>query len=152
MTPIERARRLSELSKLNSESEMEEFDRHIEALIGHTDAATLAELFHAFDDETSDPGVMWRLLQLVESVDDDTYVIALARAAPAMGERAHGWAVKLLGRVINSEKARAAYVRAIPAMSPAERVAASSLLADVAKAHPKLVDRVEPISKQLASG
>jgi len=150
LTPIERARRLRELSHLSSEAAMEEFDRHIDALIGNRDPTLFAELFLAFDDQTDAPGEMWRLLQLVEDVPDETYVAALTRALPAMSPRAPEWAARLYGRVVNSDSTRAHYHRLIPTLSPTERATASALLDVLADTYPQLVDRIAPLREQLA--
>jgi hypothetical protein len=151
MTPIERARRLRKLSGLNSQAELDEFDAHIEALIDEPDGATLAELFRAFDDAASDPGLMYRLLKLVESVPDDRYVLALVQALPAMLARASGWAARLLGRVIASEATRGSFRRAIPTMSSEERTVADTMMSELAQSYAHLVDHIVLLRQTLAA-
>lgn len=122
--------------KLSSDKEYELFEEAIQELEENIVIDDVYEICNAFFDDTKDDEVMFEIIHLIEQLQGDEYLKCIAICSPNMVD-AHGWAMTLNKRILNSPKYYERYIDVINKVEQTDKEKILKLLLDVKNDNPK---------------
>src|SRR5437868_4135914 len=91
---------------LRTAEECEQFEDALAEIDPASDLALLPELYEVFSDEAAVPALMWQLLHLIESFEQEARLRTLIEKTPFLREHAPDWLETFWARTLNSDAAR----------------------------------------------
>ncbi len=129
-------------SGLGDERAVETFLAGLRVVEAHPDPAQLPSLHLILDDATANTEVMFSLVHLLETYTPDAQIAAMLSVLPELQERAGWWTKALHYRILNSDEARAVYMRLLSDAQSETRGIACSILGKIeAEGRPGVSDR-----------
>lgn len=127
---------------LETKEQVESFDKALEQFASHPEApAHLRELHLVLDDQTTQIGVMYGVIHLLESFDVEKQLQGFIEALPTLQKQAPEFVKTLNFRLLNDDAARSKYRDAyLAAKSPARSLLATSLADIIETEEPPLRD------------
>ena len=109
-------------------AQLDELQRRLEAISKPVVAQEVEVLLTLFGPDDTCFGLAWTLLHLVETAENEAYVLGLMGALPIMSVRSPDWTRRILGRVFNSVTAFQALLSAVVDASSEQTTALDATL------------------------
>jgi hypothetical protein len=117
---------------LRTREQVENFDEALKQFASHPEASVhLHELHLVLNDQTTQVGVMYGLIHLLESLDVEKQLKAFIQALPTLQRQAPVFVKALNFRLLNDEVARAKYRTAFLAVTPDARALLAMTLSEI---------------------
>ncbi|UTR15698.1 Imm30 family immunity protein [Salipaludibacillus sp. LMS25] len=126
---------------LQSQKEMSEFEEALSNLIALGDVSIIDELCMAFDDDTEQHEIMFRLIHGIERlyrVDVEEGLYLIASVVPSVIDRAREWMEFLHYRILNHEQVRRVYGSMLSKLDDKRKEIVINLLKDIKSKDPAM--------------
>lgn len=120
-------------------------DEALDHLRGQATEDTCRALFALMDDNPLLETAIWSIIHFLESCDDSIYYPSLLSSLPALADKAPGWGMTLVARILNDPPSILAMLKVLPKTTADQREGLRGVLNALATYDDSVKTAAEPL-------